>query len=181
MREFKSTGYNYLPIMIWMGLLLGITRRFHTFDFVLDNIYYVMISLLCVIVVSINVVSVNRKEITKQLYLIPVVLKRKTWREITYYMEVDEIYSGQYGKSTTKAIWFIGNNNKVCLRFEKSRRQNLDEILNVIDTFETKNNNKLTITNPYFMCKGWTKVKHPEPEQSIDSSSSFSSRRSKNQ
>jgi hypothetical protein len=114
---------------------------------------------LFVIVISVNVLIVDRIGITKGLYLIPIVLKRKTWREVSYYIEVEEIYDGQYGKDTTEAIWFIGDNNKVCLRFEKSFRKNIDEI---IDKFETKYNNTLKISTPYFMRKGWTKIKLPE-------------------
>jgi hypothetical protein len=133
-----------------------------TFDYVLDNIEYVIPSLLLAIVISVEVVRVNREKITKELYLISFVLKSKTWREIKYYIEVDEIYDGGGGKSTTKAIWFVGNNNKVCLRFKKSFRNNLHTVLNTIDKFETKNNNKLTIANPYFMKRGWTTVKLPE-------------------
>lgn len=132
------------------------------YGFVLDNIYYVIGSLLFIIVISVNVLIVDRIGITKGLYLIPIVLKRKTWREVSYYIEVEEIYDGQYGKDTTEAIWFIGDNNKVCLRFEKSFRKNIDEVLKIIDKFETKYNNTLKISTPYFMRKGWTKIKLPE-------------------
>ena len=176
MKEFKSIGYSYWPIIFWVVALSAIIKNpkqhYNTsilfnlwegdYGFVLDNVYYLILSILFVIVISVNLVSVDRKGITKKLYFIPVVLKRKTWREVSYYIEVDEIYNGQYGKSTTEAIWFIGDNNKVCLRFEKRFRNNLDEVLKIIDKFETKNNNKLKISNPYFMRKGWTKIKLPE-------------------
>lgn len=163
MREFKSVGYHFWPIFFWIVLFYSITKK-RTFDFVMDNIEYVILSLLFVIVVSVGVVRVNREKITKELYLISFVLKSKTWREIKYYIEVDEIYYGQHGQSTTKAIWFVGNNDKVCLRFKTSLRNNLHIVLNTIDKFETKNNTKLTIVNPYFMRRGLTTVKLPEPK-----------------
>ena len=182
MKEFKSIGYNYWPIIIWVvgfcsiignnkrhttSILINLWETLHSlwegdYGFVLDNIYYVVGSLLFVIVVSVNVLIVDRTGIIKKLFLIPIVLKRKTWREIKYYVDVDEIYYGQYGKNTTEAIWFIGDNDKVCLRFEKRLRKNLDEVLKIIDKFETKNNNVIKISNPYFMRMGWTKIKIPE-------------------
>jgi len=182
MKEFKSIGYNYWPIIIWVvgfcsiignnkrHTTSGLINRWETllslwegdYGFVLDNIYYVIVSLLFVIVISVNVLIVDRIGITKKLFSIPIVLKRKTWREIKYYVDVDEIYDGQYGKDTTEAIWFIGDNDKVCLRFEKKLRKNLDEVLKIIDKFETKNNNVIKISNPYFMRMGWTKIKLPE-------------------
>ena len=176
MKEFRSIGYNYWPITLWVFVLYAVTKspkqHYSTsilfnlwegdYSFVLDNIYYLIGSMLFIIVISVDVLIVNRIGITKGLYLIPIVLKRKTWREVSYYIEVEEIYNGQYGKSTIEAIWFIGDNNKVCLRFEKSFRKNIDEILEIIDKFETKNNNKLKISNPYFMRKGWTTIKLQE-------------------
>jgi len=48
------------------------------------------------------------------------------------------------------------------LRFEKKLRKNLDEVLKIIDKFETKNNNVIKISNPYFIRMGWTKIKLPE-------------------
>jgi hypothetical protein len=176
MKEFKSIGFSYWPITI-LGFIFLLVVRSPTkhqsssllynlwggdYSFILDNIFFVISSLLLVIVLSINIISVDRTGIVKKLFLIPIVLNSKSWKNIKYYIEVVEIYNGQYGKSTTEAIWFIGDNNKVCLRFEKRFRNNLDEILKIIHKFETKNNNKLKISNPYFMSKGWTKIKLPE-------------------
>ena len=176
MKEFKSIGYSYWPIILWVVALSAIIKKpkqhsntsilFNLwggdYSFILDNIFFVISSLLLVIVLSINIISVDRTGIVKKLFLIPIVLNTKSWKNIKYYIEVVEIYNVQYGKSTTEAIWFIGDNNKVCLRFEKRFRNNLDEVLKIIDKFETKNNNKLKISNPYFMSKGWTKIKLTE-------------------
>ena len=108
MKEFKSIGYNYWPIIIWVvgfcsiignnkrhttSILINIWETLHSlwegdYGFVLDNIYYVVGSLLFVIVVSVNVLIVDRTGIIKKLFLIPIVLKRKTWREIKYYVYI---------------------------------------------------------------------------------------------
>mgnify|MGYP006864986560 FL=1 len=72
-------------------------------------------------------------------------------------MEVDEEYNGQYGKSIKKRIWFIDEDDKVCLRINKKLRFN-EEVWSIIDKYEDKAENKLTISDPYLMCRGWTKV-----------------------
>ena len=80
-----------------------------------------------------------------------------TWKEIKYYVEVDEEYSGN-GTTIDKRIWFIDENDKVCLRIKRGFRYNFEEVLDAIDKYEDKAENKLTISNPYFMSRGWTKV-----------------------
>jgi len=100
MKEFKSIGYSYWPIIFWVVALSAIIKnpKQHSntsilfnlwggdYGFVLDNVYYLILSILFVIVISVNLVSVDRKGITKKLYFIPVILKRKTWREVSYYI-----------------------------------------------------------------------------------------------
>ena len=74
MKEFKSIGYNYWPIIIWVvgfcsiignnkrhttSILINLWETLHSlwegdYGFVLDNIYYVVGSLLFVIVVSVK-------------------------------------------------------------------------------------------------------------------------------
>ena len=120
MREFKSIGYEFVPIIIWGFILYEFSDKFKSFHKILDNIEYVVLSLFIVIVVTINVITVNRDEIIKKLYFIPIILKRRTWREIKFYVEVDEIYYGQYGKSKVAAIWFVDYNGRVCLGLKRN-------------------------------------------------------------
>ena len=82
MREFKSTGYEFVPIIIWLFIAYEFSDKFKNSHKILDNIEYVALSLFIVIVVTINVITVNRDEIIKKLYFIPIILKRRTWREI---------------------------------------------------------------------------------------------------
>ena len=92
MKEFRSIGYNYWPITLWVFVLYAVTKspkqHYSTsilfnlwegdYSFVLDNIYYLIGSMLFIIVISVDVLIVNRIGITKELYLIPIILKRKT-------------------------------------------------------------------------------------------------------
>jgi uncharacterized membrane protein len=167
MRDFKSTGYEFVPIIIWLFSVYEFSDKFKSFHKILDNIEYLVLSLFIVIVVTINVITVNRDEIIKKLYFIPIILKRRTWREIKFYVEVDEIYYGQYGKSKVAAIWFVDYNGRVCFRFKKKYRGNLETLLNTIDKYETKHSNQITITNPVFMRKGLTKFKDPKSENKL--------------
>ena len=169
MREFKSTGYEFVPIIIWLFIVYEFSDKFKSFNKILDNIEYVVLSLFIVIVVTINVISVNRNEIIKKLYFIPIILKRKTWREIKFYVEVEEIYYGfgHHGKSIVGAIWFVDYNGRVCFRIKKKFRGNLETLLNTINKYETKHSNQITITNPVFMSKGWTKFKDPKSENKL--------------
>jgi hypothetical protein len=43
------------------------------------------------------------------------------------------------------------------LRINKKLRFN-EEVWSIIDKYEDKAENKLTISDPYLMCRGWTKV-----------------------
>ncbi len=154
MREYKSVGYDFTLIAIWLLALYVKTNEFRDFNFITENIYYAIFSLIIVIVFSVNVIKVNRTGIIKELYFLSFKIKRKTWREIKFYAEVDEVYSGQYGDETEKAIWFLDKNDKVCLRVRRAYRENLNEVLKIVDKFE----DKIKIRNPYFMKRGWTKA-----------------------
>tara|TARA_B100001059_G_C17485057_1_gene403528 strand:- start:97 stop:591 length:495 start_codon:yes stop_codon:yes gene_type:complete len=162
MRDIRSIGYNFVPIIFWVLIIYFTTGEFKNLDYILDNIEYVILSLIFVIIISVNIIRVNRHEIIKELYFIPITLKRRMWKEIKFFAEVDEVSYGQHGKRTTSAIWFIDYNERVCLRFTKKFRNNLDEILNTLDKYEEKHDNKITITNPILMSKGWTKFKVPK-------------------
>tara|TARA_B100000780_G_scaffold180844_1_gene126871 strand:+ start:671 stop:1192 length:522 start_codon:yes stop_codon:yes gene_type:complete len=161
MREYKSVGYDFTLIVIWLFSLCVIMNRVPDdvfFNFITEHLYYAIFSLIIVILFSINVIKVNRTGIIKEIYILPFKIKRKTWREIKFYAEVDEIYSGKYGDETKKAIWFLDKNDKVCLRVRRANRENLNEVLKIVDKFEDKFKNKIKIRNPYFMKRGWTKT-----------------------
>ena len=109
----------------------------------------------------ITTVRVNREGIKKELYLAPITLKKKTWREIKHYAHVTEKWSGQYGTQKIEVLWFIDFNDKVCLRIQKKTRKNLDKIMEAIDKFEDKYEIKLEIKDPYLMAYGYSKVNYP--------------------
>merc|ERR1711966_290448 len=100
--------------------------------------YYLIVFLFMTIIISINEIIVDRAGIIKKFYLFPLKIKQLTWKEIKYYVEVDEEYSGKYGKTIDKRIWFIDENDKVCLRIKRGFRYNLEEVLDAIDKYEDK-------------------------------------------
>jgi len=158
MRNYKSVGFNFTFILLYLTSVIIVFDGSENFNFVQENKYYLLVFLLITIIISINEIIVDREGIIKKFYLFPLKIKQLNWREIKYYMEVDEEYSGQYGKTIKKRIWFIDENDKVCLRISMNFRHNFDEVWSVIDKYEDKAENKLTISNPYFMSRGWTKV-----------------------
>lgn len=159
MREFKSTGIDFTFIGLWFFTFYIISDNFENFDILKENIYYVLFSLVVVLIFSFNVIKVSREGIIKELYILPIKIKSKTWREIKFFIEVDEIYNfGEDFDSPTKAIWFINENDKVCFRINKGLRGNLTEILKMVDKFEDKYEKKIKVYNPYLMKRGFTKV-----------------------
>ena len=158
MRNHKSVGFNYTYILLYLTINGIIYESNGDPSFAYANMYYLIDFLIMIIIISINEIIVDRAGIIKKFYLFPLKIKQLTWKEIKYYVEVDEEYSGKYGKTIDKRIWFIDENDKVCLRIKRGFRYNLEEVLDAIDKYEDKAENKLTISNPYFMSRGWTKV-----------------------
>ena len=158
MRNHKSVGFNFTYILLFLTINGIIYESNGDSSFAYENMYYLIVFLIMIIIISINEIIVDRAGIIKKFYLFPLKIKQLTWREIKYYVEVDEEYSGTYGETTDKRIWFVDKNDKVCLRINRAARHNFQEVLDVIDKYEDKAENKLTISNPYFMSRGWTKV-----------------------
>ena len=157
MRNYKSVGFNYTYILLYLTVIGIIYESNGDSSFAYENMYYLIVFLLMIIIISINEIIVDRAGIIKKFYLFPLKMKQLTWKEIKYYVEVDEEYSGN-GTTIDKRIWFIDENDKVCLRIKRGFRYNFEEVLDAIDKYEDKAENKLTISNPYFMSRGWTKV-----------------------
>ena len=158
MRNHKSVGFNYTYILLYLTINGIIYESNGDPSFAYENMYYLIVFLLMTIIISINEIIVDRAGIIKKFYLLPLKIKQLTWKEIKYYVEVDEEYSGKYGKTIDKRIWFIDENDKVCLRIKRGFQYNFEEVLDAIDKYEDKAENKLTISNPYFMSQEWTKV-----------------------
>ena len=161
MKEFKSIGFNLdamTPLLIPLFVFLYVPDMLDVF---FNNYIYIIGGVLFYALFCITVVKVNREGIRKELYLAPITLKTRTWREIKHYAHVTENWTGSNGKTKYEMLWFIDHNDKVCLRIQKSTRKNLDKILEIIDKFEDKYEIKLDVKNPYFMAYGYSKVKYP--------------------
>ena len=160
MKEFKSIGIN-LDMLAGLLILMLPLYIDAVQDFFIQNLYVIIPCTILYALCCITTVRVNREGIKKELYLAPITLKKKTWREIKHYAHVTEKWSGQYGTQKIEVLWFIDFNDKVCLRIQKKTRKNLDKIMEVIDKFEDKYEIKLEIKDPYLMAYGYSKVKYP--------------------
>ena len=107
MRNYKSVGFNYTYILLYITVIGIIYESNGDFSFAYDNMYYLIVFLLMTIIISINEIIVDRAGIIKKFYLFPLKIKQLSWKEIKYYVDVDEEYSGKYGKTIDKRIWFI--------------------------------------------------------------------------
>ena len=90
-----------------------------------------------------------------------VCLIKKSWREIKYYADVTETFSGRYRDEIIKAIWFIDYNDNVCLRLTKWGSFNFKKFVEKIDSYEDKFEIELEYKNPYLTMNGWKKVEYP--------------------
>tara|TARA_B100000900_G_scaffold320406_1_gene279630 strand:+ start:4655 stop:5173 length:519 start_codon:yes stop_codon:yes gene_type:complete len=163
MRVFKSVGINFNNFLILFFLgVVAISFINGGFDnlinLIIENYLLFIILLISVFILSLNEVIADRVGITKRLYLIPILSKTKTWKEIKCYAHVKEVYDGQYGPTSLDALWFIDFNDKVCLRIPKSGRLNMPDVMKIIEKFEDQYEVSLEIKNPYRMSKGWSKV-----------------------
>ena len=163
MRVFKSVGINFnnFFILFFLGVVAisFINGGFdNLINLIIENYLLFIILLISVFILSLNEVIADRVGITKRLYLIPILSKTKTWKEIKCYAHVKEVYDGQYGPTSLDALWFIDFNDKVCLRIPKSGRLNMPDVMKIIEKFEDQYEVSLEIKNPYRMSKGWSKV-----------------------
>ena len=109
MRVFKSVGINFnsffLLLFIGIGLTSLINDGFDNFINTIKSNYLIVIVLfICVLILSLNEVIADRIGVTKRLYLIPILSKTKTWKEIKCYAHVKEVYDGQYGPTSLDAL-----------------------------------------------------------------------------
>ena len=163
MRVFKSVGINFnnFFVLFFLGVVAisFINGGFdNLINLIIENYLIFIILLISVFILSLNEVIADRIGITKRLYLIPILSKTKTWKEIKCYAHVKEVYDGQYGPSSIDVLWFIDFNDKVCLRIPKSGRLNMPDVMKIIEKFEDQYEVSLEIKNPYRMSKGWSKV-----------------------
>ena len=162
MRTYKSVGINTGTFFSLFGfgaaVIYGLNESDNFINTIKENYLILIILLISVLILSLNEVIADRTGITKRLYLIPLLSKTKTWREIKCYAHVKEVYNGSSGQSSKDALWFIDFSDKVCLRIHKNSRLNLPDVMKIIEKFEDQYEVSLEIKNPYRMSKGWSKV-----------------------
>ena len=80
MRNYKSIGFNYTYILLYLTAIIIIFENNEDFNFFLENKYSFIVFLLITIIISINEIIVDRVGIVKKFYLFPIKIKVKTWR-----------------------------------------------------------------------------------------------------
>ena len=154
MRTYKSVGINTGTFFSLFGfgaaVIYGLNESDNFINTIKENYLILIILLISVLILSLNEVIADRTGITKRLYLIPLLSKTKTWREIKCYAHVKEVYDGQYGPQSVDALWVIDFKDKVCLK--------MPDVMKIIEKFEDQHEVSLEIKNPYLMSKGWSKV-----------------------
>ena len=169
MRSFKSVGINtgtfFSLFAFGAAVIYGYNESDNFINTIKENYIILIILLISVIILSLNEVIADRTGITKRLYLIPLLSKTKTWKEIKCYAHVKEVYDGQYGPQSIDALWFIDFKDKVCLRIRKSGRLKMPDVMKIIEKFEDQHEVSLEIKNPYLMSKGWSKVDYTSVEK----------------
>ena len=169
MRSFKSVGINFNNLLLFFGfgaaVIYGYNESDNFINTIKENYLILIILLISVFILSLNEVIADRRGITKRLYLIPLLSKTKTWREIKCYAHVKEVYDGQYGPQSVDALWFIDFKDKVCLRIRKRGRLKMPDVMKIIEKFEDQHEVSLEIKNPYLMSKGWSKVDYTSVEK----------------
>ena len=82
MRNHKSVGFNYTYILLYLTINGIIYESNGDPSFAYENMYYLIVFLIMIIIISINEIIVDRAGIIKKFYLFPLKIKQLTWREI---------------------------------------------------------------------------------------------------
>ena len=176
MKEYKSFGYDYTPLVI-AGIIAIYSVLGYIFDsshddvisraFVENNFEYILSLCVVLVLYSLNIISVNKKGIKKTLFFIPIITKNYTWSQIKHYAHVKEEWDNshryQFKRTykTIETIWFINFNDRVCLRVKKNRKK-MEELMAEVDKFEDKFEIELKYRDPFFTSSGLRKVKYPK-------------------
>ena len=176
MKEYKSFGYDYTPLVI-AGIIVFYSVFGYFFDstydnpisraFVENNFEYILGLCVVLVLYSFNIISVDKKGIKKTLFFIPIITKNYTWSQIKHYAHVKEEWDNthryQFKRSykTEEVIWFINFDDRVCLRVRKNR-QKIEELMTEVDKFEDKFEIELKYRDPFFTSSGLRKVKYPK-------------------
>ena len=98
MNKYKE--FNFIPIVSWIILFLYFHTKFVATERLLrgnrwpngseipqsfiegflENSYFLIPTLIFALLISINVITFNRREITKEFFFIPITFKRKSWK-----------------------------------------------------------------------------------------------------
>ena len=66
MRNYKSIGFNYTYILLYLTAIIIFFENNEDFNFFLENKYFFIVFLLITIIISINQIIVDREGITKK-------------------------------------------------------------------------------------------------------------------
>jgi hypothetical protein len=70
MRNYKSIGFNYTYILLYLTAIIIIFENNEDFNFFLENKYFFIVFLLITIIISINEIIVDREGYCEKVLLI---------------------------------------------------------------------------------------------------------------
>jgi hypothetical protein len=90
MRDFKSIRYDLSIPIFYLVFFVKFTQNLSDFSFILEHLYLTIIISVFFLSFSFNTVTVNQLGISKS-YSGILKYKQKTWFDIKFYAEVDEV------------------------------------------------------------------------------------------
>ena len=89
MRDFRSVGYNFNYILGYLAFIFSITNNLKEFQFLYDHTELIVSMGIIILILSVQVIVVNRNGILKKLFFSEIKLNFKSWRDIKYFADVD--------------------------------------------------------------------------------------------
>ncbi len=161
MRDIISLRLNLMGFILSLFFLLILFKEQNEGNFqILDYVGFLIPLLLLLINISFYRLTVNSRGISKSLIFPKLKYNNKTWSDIKHFINVTEIRDGER-RQITEAVWFIGFNDKVCLRISKSNilgKKKLEKIMKLVKQKEVEYPHKLTFRNPFFYLVGFWRV-----------------------
>ena len=68
MRDFRSVGYNFNYILVYLGFIFSITNKLKEFQFLYDHTEIIVSMGIIILILSVQVIVVNRNGILKKLF-----------------------------------------------------------------------------------------------------------------
>jgi hypothetical protein len=107
MRNYKSIGFNYTYILLYLTAIIIIFENNEDFNFFLENKYFFIVFLLITIIISINEIIVDREGIVKKFYLFQLKLKLRRGEKLNFMLKLMKNTVEGMGKLSKNAFGLL--------------------------------------------------------------------------